>query len=380
MPLLDPITGWLVQVFGDALLKKPADHKRLREVVERAIDRVTAEQDPDLRDGVARGLRDSFTLPLQGSVQLGGGSNLHLGFSEAVAAQVELLRGYRQLSSPRQMFLEAVPVDLDHLKQLMATAVIEELQASFAEAGLDNLGIALYLSEILARVQALQARTSPPPTRSKYKLQIEQIAPPRLIGRETELADLAAFCTAEGGPNYLWFVADAWFGKSALMSTFALEPPDGVDVVAFFITARLSGQSSRPSFFDTVAEQCAAMLEEPQPLAAATTNTTVLDLLYRAAEKSRAQGRRLVLVVDGLDEDQGEIVAGQRHSIAAALPARCPGLRVIVASRPNPPIPVDVPQHHPLRDEQIRRPLSPSPAAEATRQEARQDLDRFLPQ
>lgn len=65
----------------------------------------------------------------------------------------------------------------------------------------------------------------------------------------------------------------------------------------------------------------------------------MLAKLDEAVATCREDGERLVLVVDGLDEDRG--TGG--HSVAALLPA-CPaaGMRVIVAIRPNQPLPPDV--------------------------------------
>ena len=81
-------------------------------------------------------------------------------------------------------------------------------------------------------------------------------------------------------------------------------------------------------------------------------------MLTQAAEKCQ----RLVLVVDGLDEDRGVTTGPDAYSIAALLPARPPaGLRVIVAGRPDPPVPADVPDDHPLRDPGIVRVLASVP-------------------
>ena len=67
------------------------------------------------------------------------------------------------------------------------------------------------------------------------------------------------------------------------------------------------------------------------------------------------------------------------HSIAALLPADPPGgMRVIVAGRPNPPIPDDVPDWHPLRDPGIIRPLRDSPYARDVERLGRQELKRLL--
>src|SRR5262249_55277229 len=89
--------------------------------------------------------------------------------------------------------------------------------------------------------------------------------------------------------------------------------------------------------------------------------------------------QRLVLVVDGLDEDQGVTGRPDAHSIAALLPAMPPtGVRVIVAGRPNPPVPADVPARHPLRDKRIVRQLSVSSRAEMVRDDAERELGHLL--
>jgi hypothetical protein len=78
--------------------------------------------------------------------------------------------------------------------------------------------------------------------RSAYLEQVRRIAPPQLYGRDTELAELAAFCTEPGQGTYMWWRGPAWAGKSALMSWFVLHPPPGVQVVSFFVTARLKAK------------------------------------------------------------------------------------------------------------------------------------------
>jgi hypothetical protein len=77
-----------------------------------------------------------------------------------------------------------------------------------------------------------------------YLQQVRRIALGELLGREAELTELARFCTVSDGGSYAWWRAPAWAGKSALLSSFVLDPPAGVRVVSFFITARLAGQDS----------------------------------------------------------------------------------------------------------------------------------------
>lgn len=216
------------------------------------------------------------------------------------------------------------------------------------------------------------------PVRSRYEEQVRRIAPPQLLDREEELAELASFCTAaEVSSRYVWWQAGAWAGKSALMSWFVINPPPGVRIVSFFVTARLASQADRVAFADNVLEQLAALTGEPIPayLTAATREAHLLGLLRDAAHLCQDRGERLVLLVDGLDEDTGP----DSYSVAALLPAEpAADMRVIVAGRPNPPIPGDVPDHHPLRDPAILRPLPASAAATAVRADMERDLDRML--
>ncbi|MFE1551296.1 hypothetical protein [Streptomyces sp. NPDC058718] len=217
----------------------------------------------------------------------------------------------------------------------------------------------------------------PAAVRSGYREQVRRIAPAELVDREDELAELAAFCRADSGPAYTWWRAEAWAGKTALLSWFALHPPPGVRIVPFFITARLGAQNDVVAYVDVVLEQLAELAGEGLPalLTAATREAHLLRLYASAAETCAARGERLVLLVDGLDEDRGVTTGPDAHSIASLLPY---GLRVIVSGRLNPPLPVDVPDDHPLRDPGAVRILSPSPKARAIRAEAERELKRLL--
>ncbi|MEX5638002.1 hypothetical protein [Parafrankia sp. FMc2] len=222
--------------------------------------------------------------------------------------------------------------------------------------------------------------SSPPPgkVRSAYREQVRRIAPPELVGRDEELAELAAWCQ-QPGAGYIWWRAPAWAGKSALMSWFVLYPPAGVRVVSFFITARYASQNDRIAFTDLVIEQLCDLLGEAlPPLTDTTRDTQFLGLLTDAAERCHAHGERLVLVVDGLDEDEG-VNGPTGHSIAALLPTVPPaGMRILVAGRVNPPIPPDVPDHHPLRDPAMTRTLAASGYAAVIRGDMERELDALL--
>ncbi|MFE2586674.1 hypothetical protein, partial [Streptomyces sp. NPDC059378] len=229
--------------------------------------------------------------------------------------------------------------------------------------------------------------SSPPrPMSSAYRRQVERIAPPQLLGRDAELAELAGFCLEEQRGSYVWWQAGPWAGKSALLSTFVLNPPealsaDRVRLVSFFITARLASQDTREAFTTVLTEQLCALLGLDLPFGGdeAVREAALLDLLAQAAAACQQEGGRLALVVDGLDEDRGVTTGPGAHSIAGLLPGRPPaGMRVIVAGRPNPPIPDDVPDWHPLYDPGIIRLLGDSLHARDLQRLGQSELKRLL--
>jgi tetratricopeptide (TPR) repeat protein len=220
------------------------------------------------------------------------------------------------------------------------------------------------------------------PVQTRYREQVLRISPGELLGRSAELAELARFCTAsEPTDSYLLWRGKAWAGKTALTSWFVLNPPQGVRIVSFFITARFPGQADRNAFIENVLEQLATLLGEPLPtyLTQSTKEAHLLGMLSDAARACRERNERLVLVVDGLDEDRGESGAPDTYSIAALLPDAPPaGLRIVVTGRENPPLPPDVPPRHRLRDPAIVRTLSASPYAVDVRKEMESELKRLL--
>ena len=185
------------------------------------------------------------------------------------------------------------------------------------------------IGAIHARDVYITSGTSLMPAFSSYLEQVRRIAPRDPLGlqdRDEELAELARFCLDPVGPRYVWWRAGPWAGKSALLSTFVLRPSvevrEKVDVVSFFITARLAAQDTRDSFTDVLLEQLAALLGRPAPpvLSAATKEAFFLGLLSQAATACQQKGRRLILVVDGLDEDRSVVTGSDAHSIAGLLP------------------------------------------------------------
>ncbi|MEU4659516.1 tetratricopeptide repeat protein [Streptomyces sp. NPDC023723] len=214
---------------------------------------------------------------------------------------------------------------------------------------------------------------------SVYEAEIRILAAARFQGREKELAEMSAFALGEdphSSPYWRW-LAPAWSGKTALMAHFALNPPPGVRVLAFFITARLAGRSDRTAFLSELRQQLRAFLEDSD--LDCTGYADFHDALSRAADRARERGERLVLMVDGMDEDSGVESAFAGYSIASLLPGAPPdGLRVIVAGRPNPPVPGDVSGGHPLRTTDINHDLAESPAARAVREDAERSLHEMI--
>ena len=212
-----------------------------------------------------------------------------------------------------------------------------------------------------------------------YLDQVRAVAPAGgLRGREAERAALADFCS--GDETYLWWQAGPWAGKTALLASFALAPPVGVEVVSFFVTAGITARADSDAFTDAVTDQLSAIIGEtsPQGLGPATRDAHRRSLMSRAITETAAAGKCLILVVDGLDEDNGARPGSGMPSIASLLPKQSdPGLKVIVASRPDPPLPADVPAGHPLRQCRVVE-LPPSPAAVPIEQHARRELSELL--
>jgi len=213
----------------------------------------------------------------------------------------------------------------------------------------------------------------------EYREQVSEIAPREgLLDRTDELGQMAGFCA--GPESYWWWRAEAWAGKSALMCWFALNPPPGIVVVPFFITARYASQDDSVAFTMIVRRQLEELSGEdlPERLAEGTDAGSQLWLLLHVAVRHlQERSLQLVLVMDGLDEDGGADTG--LPSIASMLPKKCEkGLKVIVASRPDPPVPADVPADHPLRDPRIVRQLRRSEHARIIRGMAEVELRRLL--
>ncbi|WP_161965209.1 hypothetical protein [Ornithinimicrobium cerasi] len=180
-----------------------------------------------------------------------------------------------------------------------------------------------------------------------YARDVRAIAPETLFGRSSELADLVSFIASH--EQYLWWQAGPWAGKTAFSATIAFDPPGGVEVASFFITARLPSQSNSAAFLLAMIDQLAGIADEARVTLDSRPGQRgrYFALIEAAGKAAAARRHRLLLVVDGLDEDQG---TGQ-ESIASLIPEVLPdNVKVLVTSRANPGLPQDVGAKHPLRD------------------------------
>ena len=178
---------------------------------------------------------------------------------------------------------------------------------------------------------------------------VRDLAPDPLEDREREIAELTAFVH---GSQDTWYAIEAGMisGKTALMSSFTLNPPSDVHIVSFFIR-RMGGDGNDWKSFSFVAgAQLAEILGDEYTERVsdpASQNTEFRQLLRRAATacQSDKKPRPLVLVIDGVDEDSyyerpDEAAA---KSILSLLPRHLPeGVKLVTASRPNPRMPEDI--------------------------------------
>ncbi|MBV1856537.1 WD40 repeat domain-containing protein [Catellatospora tritici] len=180
--------------------------------------------------------------------------------------------------------------------------------------------------------------------RPAYLATVAEVAArtPVLLERAAELAELTRFATGQTAGTCRWLTAPPWAGKTALVAHLAARPPEGVDVVAYLMQRRALDASGE-RFRTAVCGQLAALLDEPTPAAADPAALT--QLWNRAADRARRTGRRLLLIVDGLDEDLRP--AGER-SVAALLPTGTDAARVLVTSRHTFELPDDLDPDHPL--------------------------------
>ncbi|GGV08259.1 hypothetical protein GCM10010275_55620 [Streptomyces litmocidini] len=277
-----------------------------------------------------------------------------------------------------------------HLIGVVTRHHLSDGPGRIAAGRVDRWAQALTPGELDKLEEVLKTRLRPPmlpdvipPTpqdlrQESYRAYLGDFAPTDLKDRRSELASLVEFCG--GSEPYLWIQGPPWAGKTALVAWFALHPPRGVIPVWHFVTARYAGQADSRSYFEALLDQLAAIAgREPSVRSTSPAHGGELSLLLRqAAERAHGDGRTLLLVVDGLDEDQSLQPTGSGPSIASLLPERLPpGVRLLVTSRPGPGVPADVAGNHPLRTCRVLS-LTANAAALHTEHEARHELRTAL--
>lgn len=208
-----------------------------------------------------------------------------------------------------------------------------------------------------------------------------------LAGRDDERSVMHAFVRASGptAPSYLCWQSERPVGKTALLADYAKRPERSVDVLSFFVSIT-HGTNTRAVFTAVMGQQLRDLLRHQRDKLLQELPRDAKGwarLLDRAAANSAAHDKKLLLVVDGLDEDAAwtnqawaeDDPAADRDeaysvapggSIAALLPAHPgPDLRIIVSTRWSRPPSGDLPVDHPLRRRAYYRTLSASPRAAA---------------
>ena len=216
-------------------------------------------------------------------------------------------------------------------------------------------------------------------------------APVDVQGRTRERTEMNSFVSDERAeaPAYLCWYADTPVGKTTLLVDYLRRRrPPRLDVLSFFVSPE-RGKNTRRAFEDEIARQARKLLEGAMSPSTPRGVAQWQRLFAKAADKSTCHGRRLLLVVDGLDDDvawsglaaetdgltaqragSGAVHKLARGSIAALLPSPPPpGMRVIVSLRRRVRLPDDVPPvRHPLRQSRHFRPLMPVAGVPLTRQ------------
>ena len=161
-----------------------------------------------------------------------------------------------------------------------------------------------------------------PPTPQQITLRrarqaAEALAPRLLIGRSAELAALQAFTDSD--PRWRWIQGDAFAGKTALMAWFVLHPPDRVEVAACFLR-RTTSENTADYALNVLTRQLVLLAgrhgyRPPEFLSERTDD--FFDLLEEANRACADSDRRLLVLIDGLDEYDPTT---SRFDLAAWLP------------------------------------------------------------
>ncbi|NJC81488.1 ATP-binding protein [Planosporangium mesophilum] len=150
-------------------------------------------------------------------------------------------------------------------------------------------------------------------------------------GREPELDELVEFCTTDDDQRLL-VVGERYSGKSALMAEFFVnaEAPDTVRL-GYFVPPNQRQDARSEAMVRHLVRQ-AYLLTTGEELHIDSTNPGRLrELLATCVGQARQDGRSVVLVVDGIDEDVSDRLQEQTM-ISVLGELSVPGLKVIVSA------------------------------------------------
>ena len=204
-----------------------------------------------------------------------------------------------------------------------------------------------------------------------------QLAPPLLLNRATDLTELDRFAT--GDERWRWIHAKAFAGKTALMAWWsAHQQSDKVVVVACFLR-RTRGENTAEYVIEVLSEQLAVLADPPREVEHRLTTSAAADvmlheLLPAAAQAVENSGRRLVILVDGLDEYSNAIGKLSPSDWLPAVGDLPSSTALLVASRED--VPIDLGVGHPL--EQHQHKLGPVAIAGRIQVLAREEIKLAL--
>ncbi|MDB5448554.1 MAG: hypothetical protein JWQ97_3871, partial [Phenylobacterium sp.] len=253
------------------------------------------------------------------------------------------------------------------------TLTVRPIQELFTHASEDQLrSWRAALPQLPAAAADLGLAT--PRTPGNFQLQRARqaaiaLAPPVLIGRDAELTALDEFAGSD--MQWMWIKGDAFAGKTALLASFALYPPDRVDVIGCFLR-RTIGDNTAEYALDVLNRQLALLADQHGHPPSVNLSDWIYDfhgLLKHASDACVQRGRRLLVLIDGLDEY--DPTSRKLHlwlPDAATLPHEA---LLLVASRSGSD--VHIPPSHPLFTH--ARTISASEAATEIQQAAHEELD-----
>ncbi|MFK4184317.1 hypothetical protein ACI2L4_09900, partial [Streptomyces sparsogenes] len=256
-----------------------------------------------------------------------------------------------------------------------STLTVRPIQELFTHATADQLkSWRAALPQLPAAADRLGLVT--PRTPGNFQLQrarkvAEALTPPVLIDRDAELTALDEFAGSDA--QWLWIKGEAFAGKTALLASFALYPPDDVDVVACFLR-RTIGDNTAVYALDVLNRQLAALADQRGHPPSLNLSDRIYDfgeLLGHASDACVQRGRRLLVLIDGLDEY--DPTPAKLHSWlpnAATLPREA---LLLVSSRSGSD--VHIPPDHPLFTH--ARSIPASEAATEIQRAAHDELDHI---